>query len=178
MNNRLIIMSGIPGSGKTTYAAKYKEIYEEQGYVVMSVSSDDIRMEMFGKYDSFENERAVWKTVNDRVAQYSGFDNTIVILDATTVTNQARYQYAKRYKDMYKEIDLVVVNTPFEQCLKQNVQRPANKIVPVQVLQRMASKLEAIDTMQWVDYFTSARYYIPGDEIPFEEIKQLKGELL
>ena len=74
MNNRLVIMSGIPGAGKTTYAAKYKEVYEVHGYMVLTVSSDDIRMEMFGKYDSFENERLVWKTVHDRVEKYSRFD--------------------------------------------------------------------------------------------------------
>ena len=61
MRNRLIVLSGVPGSGKSTYCQAYKELYEVNNIKVNIVSSDEIRMELFGRYDSFESEKLVWE---------------------------------------------------------------------------------------------------------------------
>ena len=170
MRNRLIVLSGIPGSGKSTYCKMYKELYEAQGIKVNIVSSDEIRMELFGKYDNFENEKLVWEIFRMKAYEHSKEDHSVTILDATTLTNKHRYHYALSYKGLYKQIYLVVMDTPFEKCLEQNKMRPENKWVPEDVMHSMHNKFEPIDRYTCFAYFYSVEYYRPGDRIRLERI--------
>lgn len=168
--NRLVILSGLPGSGKSTYSQNYKALYGTNGIKVNIVSSDEIRMELFGKYDSFENEKLVWETLHNRIAELSNEDNSVTILDATTLTNKQRYSYALKYKDLYKQISLVVLITPLEQCLTQNKMRPKNKWVPENIILNMNNKFEGINYCTCYNYFYSAEYVKPNEEIKYERI--------
>ena len=171
LNNRLVVLSGIPGSGKSTYCQAIKDLYESKGVKVNIISSDDIRYELTGKYDGFHREEEVWSIFNNRAYDYSREnDHSITILDATTLTNKQRYLYALRFKNCYKQIYLVVMNTPFEKCLEQNKMRPENKWVPEDVMERMKNRFEPIDRYTCFSYFYSVEYYKPGDRIRFERI--------
>ncbi|MFA5422183.1 MAG: AAA family ATPase, partial [Bacilli bacterium] len=57
MEKKLIVLSGIPGSGKSTYAHEYAFKHGD----VAIVASDQIRLELFGRADDFSNEDSVWK---------------------------------------------------------------------------------------------------------------------
>lgn len=170
MRNRLIVLSGVPGSGKSTYCQAYKELYEAQGIKVNIVSSDEIRMELFGRYDNFENEKLVWEIFRAKAYEYSKQNHSVTILDATTLTNKHRYRYALQYKGLYKQIYLVVMDTPFEKCLEQNKMRPKNKWVPEDVMHSMHNKFEPIDRYTCFSYFYSVEYFRPGDKIRLERI--------
>ena len=170
ISNRLIVLSGIPGSGKSTYCNLIKEFYEPQGISVHIVSSDEIRYELDGSYSSFKNEKEVWSKFNNKAYELSKEDHSIVILDATTLTNKQRYDYALKFKAYYKQIYLVVMDTPFEQCLKQNKMRPENKWVPEDVMERMKNRMEPIDRYTCFSYFYSVEYFRPGDKIRLERI--------
>lgn len=170
MRNRLIVLSGVPGSGKSTYCQAYKELYEANNIKVNIVSSDEIRMELFGRYDNFENEKLVWEIFRAKAYEYSKQDHSVTILDATTLTNKHRYNYALKYKGLYKQIYLVVMATPFEKCLEQNKMRPENKWVPEDVMKSMYNKLEPIERLTCFSYFYSVEYFTPGDKIRLERI--------
>ena len=170
MRNRLIVLSGVPGSGKSTYCQAYKELYEANNIKVNIVSSDEIRMELFGRYNNFENEKLVWEIFRAKAYEYSKQDHSVTILDATTLTNKHRYNYALKYKGLYKQIYLVVMATPFEKCLEQNKMRPENKWVPEDVMYSMYKKFEPIDRYTCFSYFYSVEYFRPGDRIRLERI--------
>lgn len=170
MRNRLIVLSGVPGSGKSTYCQAYKELYEANNIKVNIVSSDEIRMELFGRYDNFENEKLVWEIFRAKAYEYSKQDHSVTILDATTLTNKHRYNYALKYKGLYKQIYLVVMATPFEKCLEQNKMRSENKWVPEDVMKSMYNKLEPIERLTCFSYFYSVEYFTPGDKIRLERI--------
>ena len=170
LRNRLIILSGLPGSGKSTYCRQYKELYEANNIKVNIVSSDEIRMELFGKYDNFNNEKLVWTTFHERATKLAEENFNVTILDATTLTNKQRYNYALRYKDLYKQIYLVVMDTPIEQCLIQNKLRPENKWVPENVIRDMNNRFEPIDRYTCFSYFFSVENVKPNDRIRLERI--------
>ena len=59
---KLYIMVGLPGSGKSTYSKKLsKEINAE------IVSSDDIRIELFGIDKKVPNSKKVFKEMRKRI---------------------------------------------------------------------------------------------------------------
>ena len=55
---KVIIMSGIPGCGKSTWANNY--IANNPKEKVFIVASDEIRKELGGKVQYFEEEDKVW----------------------------------------------------------------------------------------------------------------------
>lgn len=170
MRNRLIVLSGIPGSGKSTYCQEMAKLYEGSGTKVYVISSDDIRYEITGKYNDFNHEEEVWGRFNSRAYELSKEEKAIVILDATTLTNKQRYNYALRFKKAYKQIYLVVFNTQYEQCLAQNKMREEAKWVPEDVMERMQKRWEPIDRYTCFAYFYSVEYYRPGGRIRKESL--------
>lgn len=135
----LILLSAIPGSGKSTWANKYKEEHENT-YIV---SSDGIRKELFGSPECFDNESLVWKTFEERLNEHvDDMDDLTVIADATHLTNKLR----KMYFDITPKFDkhiLVIFNIPFEISLKQNQMR--DRVVPLSVMHKLKNEYEEPD---------------------------------
>lgn len=70
---KCIILSGIPNSGKSTWAKKNKSQYN-------IISCDAIRNTNFGKYTfTKEKEAFVWHTFYDLIAKYTKNNNDIII---------------------------------------------------------------------------------------------------
>ena len=83
----LIIMSAIPASGKSTWAAKYQATHPNT-YIV---SSDAIRMELNGgDYTNYTKQDLVWKTFSERIHEYGKIEGATVILDALNGLNIIR----------------------------------------------------------------------------------------
>ena len=59
---------GPSGSGKSTYAKHYKMNHTDEN--VFIVSSDEIRLELTGKYDNLEHEEEVWKIYYERINKF------------------------------------------------------------------------------------------------------------
>lgn len=150
MGQRLIVLSGIPGSGKSKYA---ESLLIEYGDKVVIVSSDEIRKELTGKYASFGKESAVWKTLENRVDEASERSKAIVVIDATSLKNKKRYYYAKKFRNKFKSVELVVFRIPFFECLKRNKMRPEEKRVPEDVIHNMFLSQDPIETDTVFNYF-------------------------
>ena len=78
--NRLIVLSGVPGSGKSYFSAALKRAKKKHVYIV---SSDELRLNILGNQQDLSEDELVWKIYYSLVEAYSIDKNGIVILDAT-----------------------------------------------------------------------------------------------
>lgn len=118
------LLSALPGSGKSTWARQYQDEHPE----TKIISSDRIRVKFFGERQNFSDEKRVWAEFLREIVDYGKEENATVIADATNLTND----YRKYYFDSAKGYDrrvLVLFDTPFETCLKQNRMRSQDCVV-------------------------------------------------
>ena len=118
--NKLIILSGVPGSGKSYFSKTIKKIKDNHVYVV---SSDDLRALITGKQSNLSEEELMWKMFYSLAKTYALDKNGIVILDATHVSSELRVDRNKELKPLFDEVDLVMWNTDRQKVMNQNLQR-------------------------------------------------------
>lgn len=154
---KLIILSAIPGSGKSTWAKKYQS---EHNYVHI-ISSDEIRHELTGSYTDFSRQAEVWTLFSKRIHEYANLSNDVtVILDALCDLNMLREKYVKENPE-YDYFELVLIKKPIEQIQKLNKQRPEENWVPDDALNMLINKFEEpseevlklFDKVQIIDYY-------------------------
>ena len=131
MDKKAIMLSGIAGSGKSTWAAEYVKTHPNTAIL----STDDTRYTLFNTFEPTEgSQKKVIRDMMDKVAQYSA-QNISVIIDTAVVVNKNRIKWYNRLRQYYKEIDLVIIDTPLEICLEQNKMR--DRHVPEYVIKEM-----------------------------------------
>ncbi|NCA96264.1 MAG: ATP-binding protein [Methanomicrobia archaeon] len=118
MEKKLIVLSGIPGSGKSTYAQNYLNKHRN----TFIVASDQIRRELFGRVDDFSQEDVVWKKFESLIREKAQTYDTI-IADSSATTNVRRLRWATIFRDTFDIIELVYFDIPFAVCLKRNEER-------------------------------------------------------
>ncbi len=144
----LIILSAVPGSGKSTWAKQYIE--QHPGTKI--VASDELRLEFFGKVNCFDDEPRVWRTFLERINGYAESDpNCTVIADSTNLQNKYRRYYHDATPKFDKHV-LVVFNIPFEIAEKQNKMRHGDRVVPEDGMKRLEAEWEA-PTQEIIDLY-------------------------
>jgi len=137
----LILLSAIPGSGKSTWAKEYKESHKDT-YII---ASDEIRLELYGSVTNFTHEDVVWKTFLDRLNEVSSMDGDVTaIADATNLQNKYRKFYNVKTPGFDKHV-LVLFNVPFDTCLKQNKMRTNDRVVPYKAMLSLQNEYEKPD---------------------------------
>ena len=127
-----VMLVGIPGSGKSTVAEKLAR----QSVANTVISTDAIRKELYGS----ESELGVWSDIEARIkARLKEADDngSFVIYDATNYRRGFRSNFliaASDYAPAHRWTCLIM-DTPFEECLKRNAQR--ERQVPEFVIKRM-----------------------------------------
>ena len=155
----LILLSALPGSGKSTWAAKYQKANPK----TKIVSSDEIRQELFGKAQDFRDEALVWKTFLERLNRYGDEDeNATVIADATNLQNVYRVMYCKQTPRFDRHV-LIYLDLPFEVCCRQNRMRDEGRIVPEAVMRRFKDEFEPIsdEVKELYDEVVTVRDFAP-----------------
>lgn len=133
--NKLYVMVGIPGSGKSTYANELVK----KGCVVHS--SDAIRLEKTDDKFSYTNDKKVFSEMRCRIVSdlKAGKD---VVCDATNVTLSKRASLLNALIE--NKIDCekiaIVVNKDVKLCIAQNAQREESKRVPNIAIYTLNSK--------------------------------------
>lgn len=135
-----ILLTAIPGSGKSTWAKQYQKTHEN----VVIVSSDEIRRKLFGSVKCFDNEALVWETYLKEINAHSGKGKIVtVIADATNLQNKYRRYYLEMTPEFDKHI-LVHFNIPYDICLIQNQMRDPDKVVPFEAMEKLKAEKEDI----------------------------------
>lgn len=134
----LIMLSAMPGSGKSTWAKAYQEAHLH----TLIVSSDEIRYELTGTTQDFSKQKEVWELFSLRIHEYAKkYDDVTVILDALTDLNILREKYVKENPE-YDEYVLVLFPRTLEQIRFYNKQRKETSIVPDEQLEVLINKFE------------------------------------
>ena len=134
----LIILSAMPGSGKSTWAKKYQEEHPH----TLIVSSDQIRFELTGTMQDFSRQKEVWELFSLRIHEYANkYDDVTVILDALNDLNLLREKYVKENPE-YDRYELVLFPRTKEQIRYYNKQRNKEAVVPDEQLEMFINKWE------------------------------------
>ena len=135
--NKLIVLSGVPGSGKSYFSKTIKKLKDSHVYVV---SSDEIRALIAGKQSDVNHEELVWKMFYSLARSYALDKDGIVILDATHVTSELRVDRNTGLKPLFDEVDLVLWNSDKNMVMNQNFQR--DYPVPVEAMEMFFNMFE------------------------------------
>lgn len=134
--NRLIIMVGIPGSGKSSYAKKLLEANPSWEYV----SRDEVRYEFVtDQAHYYDHENDVYREFCNRIDKFLLQEKT-VIADATHLTKGSREKLIQSLKVIPDEVYAVVMKTPFEICMQRNSARQGITRVPDKSMYSMKSR--------------------------------------
>lgn len=133
---RLIILVGLPGSGKSSLATVLLQECSQQRLI----STDAIRSRLFGDEAAQGHWLKVWREVGRQFQQAAqqcpGGQASEAIYDATNAVRRDRRRainLARAYG--FTNIIGIWVNTPLEICLQRNQQR--DRQVPETVILRM-----------------------------------------
>jgi len=129
---KLIILVGVPGSGKSSYA---KEIAKKERATI--VSSDGIREELFGDESIQGKPYIVFKRLYEKVDELIAQDISVII-DATNIKRDKRMAVLEKYKQAYKEC--YYFDTTLEMCLERDNAR--KRTVGERVIDRFYKSLE------------------------------------
>ncbi len=140
MEKILIIMCGIPASGKSTVASTLIEYLNEQKSAIISM--DVIREKWFGTRKCQDRGDEVYaQSVEDVLWAFEHFN--IVIYDATNRTRKSRRKLVETIQKYYDcLVYCVFMNTPLEVALDRNANRDKSIQVPPAVIHRMFDTLE------------------------------------
>ena len=134
----LIVLSAMPGSGKSTWAKQYQKEHSH----TLIVSSDEIRFELTGQSQDFSKQKEVWELFSLRIHEYAKkYDDVTVILDALTDLNILRKKYVEENPE-FDRYELVLFPRTLEQIRYYNKQRKESSIVPDEQLEMLIKKFE------------------------------------
>ena len=134
----MILLSAIPGSGKSTWARAYQASHPNTHIV----SSDEVRQRLTGELQNFSKEPLVWKTFLEDLNSFADSEEDVtVIADATNLQNAYRKFYFENTPKYDRHI-LVLFDVPYELCLKQNKMRSSDRIVPDHAMKLLHDEYE------------------------------------
>jgi predicted kinase len=146
----MVLMQGIPGSGKSTMAKILAGQAEKAGLHVEIFSADDFWYsevgDDLGQYD-FDAERAfeahrwnqrrvVKEMIEGRLDLY--------IIDNTNLIRERCEPYIQMAQMFEMDWSVLRVDTPVETCIDRQLSRSPDRQVPSEVILRMHSQLETI----------------------------------
>lgn len=156
---KLILLVGIPGSGKTTFANNYIK----QNVNTICLSSDAIRKELYGDESIQGDPAEVFTLMQKRAVEAlnNGYD---VLYDATNITRKDRSSIIG-VCPKFAKIECHIIWAPIEECIKRDASR--DRTVGKEVIDKMLKRFQApyydegVDEIKIVrpDKFSDMKYY-------------------
>lgn len=147
--NKILVMVGVPASGKSTWARNYTE--NRPNWVILS--SDAIREEL--------DTDDVFATLRSRLIDALNANHNVIV-DATNVSRKNRRSYIDIARKHKAAIEAIVFATPYEECLRRNASR--DRVVPEAAIYRMVSRWEIPTLKEGFDNILLIRTNINKDE--------------
>ena len=132
---KLIVLVGLPGSGKSTWAAR-------QPFSVLS--SDAIRLLIADDPAIQTIHRRVFATLRFLAKQRLQLKMPVTCIDATSLTRWERRPWIRLAQSADCDAEAIFFDTPLEVCVDRNRRR--GRVVPEDVVREMARRLEAPST--------------------------------
>jgi predicted kinase len=137
----LILLCGIPGSGKSTWAKAYAKTHPH----TFICDTDETRKKITGSYHIFPEHMEV--IFDDLIAQANDFfekasGDCTVIEDAAFLDNYRREYFMKRLKGYDHSILLMIKMKNYALCYQRNKMRKRDKWVPDAVMDHMIAHYE------------------------------------
>jgi len=130
---RMILMIGVPGSGKTTLAKKIAE----KGFHY--INADGIREELYGNAAEQGDKEEVFNLFFQRLEELL-LIGTDVIIDNTNLNPKQRKPILERAEQFgYIDVQLWLLDVPLDLCLARNKSR--ERIVPEDIVSNMFVEL-------------------------------------
>lgn len=132
---KLIIISGVPGSGKSTFI---KEHFTTDNAII--ISRDEIRFGMLEDgEDYFAHEDEVWNEYVAQIKEAIKFGDKDIVLDATHLNESSRSKILLALGKLTANVEVIslYVECSLETCLDRNEQREGRRFVPRGQIRRM-----------------------------------------
>ena len=129
-----IMLVGIPGSGKSTYA---QSLAKTKNAVILS--SDSLRQELFGDANDGTRNQELFQELNRRTIE-NLTNGVSVIYDATNINSKRRQSLLKQLpKEVWKECHYLCVD--FRKCIMNDFSRKERN-VGIEVIKKMSTSLQ------------------------------------
>lgn len=133
---KLILLVGVPGSGKSTYAEGYMMRHLNTVYL----SSDKIRKELWDDEATQGDNNEVFSLMQSRAIDALN-DGKNVVYDATNITRKDR-SYIISLCPKFVQIEAHVIWAPIETCIKRDAAR--ERTVGKAVIDKMLKKFQPV----------------------------------
>ena len=132
--NTLVLLSGVAGSGKSSFA---KEYFKD----AKVISSDEIRYSLTSSYHILLKDMNIVydKMIEETNDLFESNKDIIIVLDSTFLDDSRREYFLSRIKGQDKTI-LIMLRVPLEEIIRRNKNRKEDKVVPEQVIREMYSR--------------------------------------
>lgn len=147
LTNEFIMMVGLSGSGKSTFASKYD--VRNSHLDTRRISTDLIRARICGDDKDQSRNNEVFEIAHKKIID-SLKSNYNVIFDATNLTIKDRRSILQKIKNMPCTKRCVIMATPIDICRERNNVR--DRVVPDDVITRQVNKFEIPFYEEGFDY--------------------------
>jgi predicted kinase len=142
----IILVCGLPGSGKSHFARKY---FMKAGY--KRVSRKEIRHNLYEMLNFGEKwseakfdlvDETLVKHIEKRVIEQLLLMKAKLIIDNLSISSSSRAAYIDIAKTTKKAISAIFINTDLATCLARNKEKPPEDIVPESIISNFIARVE------------------------------------